>query len=487
MIRWEDKRYVNTGKKIYKEKFELQQITPMIHFQWNEDGATVRATEMKPKLDRFILELKDMLESKENNGDWTEERRCFERLGNIEKLKLRSENERVSLNYKMKIKAYGVNGIVSPKRNEGGIQPNQVDVFEVKNTNSGIGSYFFTDIKEASRGSFYEKIDVDIMCFCEELRNLIRVVFPMFIAVNNFGFRQNKGFGHFRVIKEETEKIEEDKMILKYVKLFSEKYCIYKMDTFQSKKNEKHNYVYILNQIKDLNQRLKSGINLCIRGENKYYAPSFLMKEYEHKQCGEKYINEKKYLKQKMRDTKEIILEKTSKNAPDYKEGSREYENARYFRGILGFAEHYEFRDVKLEGSDRTFKITFKIEYNWNGKKEKESIRYSSPFYFLPVKESHDLFSCIYMFVNKQQIEWIQKKEVTVLFHGEAKLMEKDENSAEDKKIEKKMQKLLDGIPFDKGIPLITNEQFNVEEFLDQYIEEYREKSTCYTFSKITK
>jgi len=469
---------VNTGKKIYKEKFELQQITPMIHFQWNEDGATVRATEMKPKLDRFILELKDMLESKENNGDWTEERRCFERLENIEKLKLRSENEQVSLNYKMKIKAYGVNGIVSPKRNEGGIQPNQVDVFEVKNTNSysGIGSYFFTDIKEASRGSFYEKIDVDIMCFCEELRNLIRVVFPMFIAVNNFGFRQNKGFGHFRVIKEETEKIEEDKMILKYVKLFSEKYCIYKMDTFQSKQDEKHNYVYILNQIKDLNQRLKSG-----RGKNKDYAPSFLMKGYAHKQCGEKYINEKKYLKQKMK----IILEKTSKNAPDYKEGSREYENVRYFRGILGFAEHYEFRDVEVE--NRKFKIMFKIEYNWNGKKEKESIRYSSPFYFLPVKESHDSFSCIYMLVNKQQIEWIQEKEVTVLFHGEAKLMKKGKNSKKDKELEKEMQKLLDGIPFDKGIPLITNEQFNVEEFLDQYIEEYRKKSTCYTFSKITK
>lgn len=40
---------------IYNINIELKQVSPMLHFQGREDGATIRATELKPKLDRFIL------------------------------------------------------------------------------------------------------------------------------------------------------------------------------------------------------------------------------------------------------------------------------------------------------------------------------------------------------------------------------------------------------------------------------------------------
>ena len=36
--------------------YRLVQQTPLIHFQHSEKGATLRATEVKPKLDRFIAE-----------------------------------------------------------------------------------------------------------------------------------------------------------------------------------------------------------------------------------------------------------------------------------------------------------------------------------------------------------------------------------------------------------------------------------------------
>ena len=42
---------------MYKLKFTLKQHTPLIHFQHDQYGATLRATEVKPKLDRFIIEL----------------------------------------------------------------------------------------------------------------------------------------------------------------------------------------------------------------------------------------------------------------------------------------------------------------------------------------------------------------------------------------------------------------------------------------------
>ena len=36
-------------------KVTLKQHTPLIHFQHDQEGATLRASEVKPKLDKFIL------------------------------------------------------------------------------------------------------------------------------------------------------------------------------------------------------------------------------------------------------------------------------------------------------------------------------------------------------------------------------------------------------------------------------------------------
>lgn len=40
----------------YCVTYTLQQHTPLIHFQHAEAGATLRATEVKPKLDRYLAE-----------------------------------------------------------------------------------------------------------------------------------------------------------------------------------------------------------------------------------------------------------------------------------------------------------------------------------------------------------------------------------------------------------------------------------------------
>jgi len=40
----------------FKVEFTLKQHTPLIHFQSDQSGATLRATELKPKLDRFLIE-----------------------------------------------------------------------------------------------------------------------------------------------------------------------------------------------------------------------------------------------------------------------------------------------------------------------------------------------------------------------------------------------------------------------------------------------
>lgn len=43
------------GDVNWKLSYKLQQQTPLIHFQYNQSGATLRASEVKPKLDKFII------------------------------------------------------------------------------------------------------------------------------------------------------------------------------------------------------------------------------------------------------------------------------------------------------------------------------------------------------------------------------------------------------------------------------------------------
>ena len=40
---------------IHKLTISLRQHTPLIHFQHDQEGATLRASEVKPKLDRFVI------------------------------------------------------------------------------------------------------------------------------------------------------------------------------------------------------------------------------------------------------------------------------------------------------------------------------------------------------------------------------------------------------------------------------------------------
>ena len=50
----------------WQKEYKLVQHTPLIHFQHSEPHACLRATEVKPKLDRFLIE---QLEKDDRFGD----------------------------------------------------------------------------------------------------------------------------------------------------------------------------------------------------------------------------------------------------------------------------------------------------------------------------------------------------------------------------------------------------------------------------------
>ena len=79
---------------MYKLSFTLKQHTPIIHFQHEQEGATLRATEVKPKLDRFIID-KLKQDGKEVPKEW-----------------LVGKGDHPALNYKMKIQEKNNNGLL---------------------------------------------------------------------------------------------------------------------------------------------------------------------------------------------------------------------------------------------------------------------------------------------------------------------------------------------------------------------------------------
>lgn len=136
----------------FKVEFILKQHTPIIHFQSNEIGATLRATELKPKFDRFLLNLK-----------------------NAEIKPLKGPQGELYFDYKVKI--ISENNSIEP----------------VEKYNKFPPLYFARDSKKFSTG----KIQIEFISFNDNLISVIKEKFPEFLAITNFGSRSSKGYGSF--------------------------------------------------------------------------------------------------------------------------------------------------------------------------------------------------------------------------------------------------------------------------------------------------
>ena len=146
----------------YQVVFTLKQHTPIIHFQSEQKGATLRATELKPKFDKFLLQQEaDLPKVKNANGSF-------------------------SLNYKVKI-------IVTASNSK-----------EIEKTNPRNGKkipdpLFFGNMGNSKKKKFVtsENIQIDFKSFDTTILKAIKEYFEAFLANTNFGTRQSKGYGSF--------------------------------------------------------------------------------------------------------------------------------------------------------------------------------------------------------------------------------------------------------------------------------------------------
>lgn len=219
---------------MHQLKFTLKQHTPIIHFQHKQEGATLRAMEVKPKLDRFIIA----------------------KMGGKDKMDKTWFNnyEKGSLDYKMRIEP------VSPH------------IYEIPK-GENIGSFF------GAMGNDYfqnprclsivaDDIECIIIAKCNSLKEKIRNSLNYFFSINNFGMRQSKGFGSFSLIK-----INNESQIFPTANFNYSFQLNFSTDVsdFSAQKN-------LAGQIDVFYRSLRSGINLSGKnGESLYFKSALFM------------------------------------------------------------------------------------------------------------------------------------------------------------------------------------------------------------------
>lgn len=322
-------------------KYKLIQQTPLIHFQHDQKGATLRATEVKPKLDKFIIEKmgwKDKLKNdkerkdlRKEYGDWF--------IGDSD-----------ALNYKLRIITTGepcISHMIDREIAVHRAKQRDVDKY-TKNQlerarNAEINGMFFgnmvsgkEDYEEKVRSSyketvFYEgddKIKLEVICFVTGLKQEIEKHIEEFFIVNNFGTRQSKGFGGFVAVRDGADSSSVDPVQL----LVDNKYRFFYVDVSQNSQ-----YPVMLNHAKNIYAVMKGGYNHTKFDPTSKYIKGYVQRCFIDGYFSKDVGSDKAFIKKYMRTMGEDPY-------------SEKYSEFIFSRALLGLADYYEFRDRVRRG-----------------------------------------------------------------------------------------------------------------------------------------
>ncbi len=334
---------MTTANKII-HTYQLKQQTPMIHFQYYEEGATLRATEVKPKLDRFIIKKLGGVENAKNIvPDWF----------------IPDTN---ALNYKIRITAKGnptrshtIEDTIEAKRNPGNNRQNR------NNETNKINGMYFGNMVSTDRNDtvdtvcekiaksfketvFYkDPIDLQIICFNTSLGEKIKENIIEFFAVTNFGTRQSKGFGGFIV-----ESVDEAKVSTDYLNLFKDNNYTFFYATITG---NDIGYQSMLDRVQIIYSVMKGGFSQRSIDQNNHrmknkdaYIKGYIMKKYlEERYEDLKIGSDKAFMKSflwvnQYYEYTDLLHE--SEQRIDY----RQYDDYFFVRALLGLAGDYSFK-----------------------------------------------------------------------------------------------------------------------------------------------
>ncbi|MFW2554656.1 hypothetical protein [Aliarcobacter butzleri] len=368
----------------YKVEFTLKQHTPIIHFQSDQMGATLRATELKPKFDRFLKQYAF--------NDTFETYKTF--LIGYDKNKNQTEKDfegKEAFDYKV--------NIISTKNT---IEPVEIQSLRKdKDTKYAIPTFF------ANMGDDWKKnpkemvlsengnIQIEIISFKSNLIEKIIKYFEEFIFITNFGMRQSKGFGSFEVISSSSSKFEKSKIFtnfnnVKYKFAIDLKNPVFKSISYPNVLNPSEifkKYGQLFEILNLFSKTYRSGIN-----QQGYYFKSFM---YKYATEILKVTWDKKYLKSSFlgNSNEKILAQKEKYNNPsilNYTNMPQEY----MLRDLLG-----------LSTSQSWLKYGMTIEHKKgkDGKILNDIKRYKSPITFKIIKKNTDIFD-VYLIVEPIKI-----------------------------------------------------------------------------------
>lgn len=300
----------------WQKEYKLVQHTPLIHFQHSEPHACLRATEVKPKLDRFLIE---QLEKDDRFGDgrW---KKWFVGDGSQQSFDYMM---RITPNSEQVERTQSIERAIARAEH----RPPNANLHEIHKNyfgNMASGNNIQDTIRETFKESLFYKdgLTLTIRCFIPELLTFIDEHIRGFFMMHNFGTRQRKGFGSF------TVDISTEPNAPKGFDLVG-KYC---PNAYYCKLDGNVNADALLDAVWVISAFLRSGFN---RGEGNYVR-GFVFRYFQREK--NPLANDKAFVKQN------VLL--NVYNEATRGEHIHPYGNNvryRYVRGLLGTNENSRF------------------------------------------------------------------------------------------------------------------------------------------------
>lgn len=341
-------------------KVKLKQHTPLVHFQHDQYGATLRASEVKPLLDKYIvsnvfmndfLQVKPFLKTNSTTSDDDLEKKFEKGFRALDyQLKIIAGGEQ-KLNVKLNIHTK----VVQERQTNGMMQSVTkfvTDDFPMLLSNMG-GNDAATDLVNLV---LHDYVEMTIITDNEILLGKLRQILPKFFAVTNFGQRSTKGFGSFTVYSFDSETpIKWD------ASLYYEKGCPYMGFYVATEKDisEKLKQSAIMGVIDFYWKCLKSGINYTRNAR----FPDRYIKSYI-------YV----FLNSILNKTWEKRRIKTFFGLGAHIAGNANPHEPIFARGLLGCPDKYSFGNIEI-----------KVEHSENNDSSDKIARIPAPIYFKPV------------------------------------------------------------------------------------------------------
>ena len=360
---------------------KLGQDTPMWHFQGAFDDCCLRATEVKPKLDRFLL-------AKLDTGELSVNECALTSRDDVPSTWWANE-DKTAFNYKMRISAESRRIIDSqvPDVDRNG-NPRFKNLYPV---------YFARVGENKSKDMelvMMECIRVKLMVYDDDLAKCIKNNISAFFASHSFGARQDKGFGCFRVIKNSNETTPTMGVLSGASYYFvvpgpSTNDSKKKQEEQEKKEAEKKRFKSLFDHINYFHKVIRSGVN-----ERGCYVKSMMY----HYAKSKEDVWDKPVIRTKFNFTNNVyksICGKMDSRRPVRPQLSEEYNQC---KDLIGKKNLY--RDaLGLSTSQDWISYGNKVKTSLHGN-ESEEVRFKSPVDYRPVPTTDGGF-IVYIIIHE--------------------------------------------------------------------------------------